>query len=222
MTLALLTNQNASRVIPSRYPPVGIFDYVSDQEAAEAAIILEQLTGARTAPDDMLGRLAHIPIADRIYGVPGAHQAMAAFLYGAAGRFNDDQIGAWYAALDLETAIAETVHHNTKRLAASASGFPNRIHMRELINTPRVRLESLRRIPLVDPRMSPDDYSASQAFAAECRTQGRDGIWFRSVRRPKGNCIVLFRPRQIVPIRQGQHFEYRWDRAGACTVATFP
>ena len=37
--------------------------------------------------------------------------------------FNGEALGAWYCATDIETAIAGTVYHQTKRLVHSASEF---------------------------------------------------------------------------------------------------
>lgn len=138
---------------------------------------------------------------------------MAAFLHPApaGGRFNGPQLGAWSAACELETAIAETVHHNHRRLAASAAGFPNRIEMRELPSTPEVRLTDLR----ADDRVhAPDDHGPSQAFGEAERAAGRDGILYRSMRRPGGENVAIYKPRRLLPVTQGDHFAYLWDGAG--------
>ena len=63
-------------------------------------------------------------------------------------RFNRETLGAWYAACDPATAIAETLYHHTRRLRASAGGFPNTIQMRELISTPTADLHDIRGLDL--------------------------------------------------------------------------
>ncbi len=201
------------RLIASRFPPIGVFDFIADAQAAEAALVLEGMTSERIA--DTMGRLARIPPRDRVFNVPGAHQAMAAFIYGAAGRFNDEDLGAWYAALDLETAIAETEYHHTRRLRASAGGFPNRIQMRELLSRPKVALVDIRAEH--DDRYHATDYTTGQAFGRACRKEDGDGILYRSVRRTAGENLVLFKPRTIPPITQGAHLQYEWDRLGKFT-----
>ena len=203
------------RLIASRFPSAGIFDFITDTKAAEAAFALEGLTSERLA--DAMGRLARIPAEDRVFNVPGAHQAMAAFIHGAAGRFNTEDLGAWYAALDFATAIAETGYHHTRRLLASAGGFPSRIQMRELLSTPTVVLADIRRDH--DDRYHLTDYAPGQAFGRTCRNDRRDGILYRSVRREGGENVVLLKPRQVVPVTEGVHLQYEWGRAGAFHIS---
>lgn len=216
--LARLENHATHRLIASRYPTIGPFDYMPDEEAAAVALVLETATNERL--NDVMGRLGRIPPEDLPGAVPTANQAMAAFLHCAdtGGRFNTSDLGAWYAGLDLDTAIAETVYHNTRRLRLSASGFPNTIEMRELIARPTADLVDIR--PLDDTAIyHPDDYRAGQQFAAEHRQARRDGIWFGSVRRAGGENIAIFKPRLVVPIVQGRHLRYDWNAKGDITIA---
>jgi RES domain-containing protein len=144
---------------------------------------------------------------------PGATLVMAAFCHPApgGGRFNTDALGAWYCATEIATAIAETVHHHTRRLAHSAAGFRQTIQMRELLSTPSGAFHDLRgmratRADLYDP----DSYAASQRFGEELRRGGADGIVFESVRRNGGTNLVVFRPSLLPPVLQGDHYDYRW------------
>ena len=58
------------------------------------------------------------------------------------------------------------------------------------------------------------DYTASQAFGADRRAAGSDGIVWPSVRYPGGDCIAAFWP-DVVPIpTQGGHFAYHWNGSG--------
>ncbi len=54
-----------------------------------------------------------------VYGIPNAAIIRAAFLHpGPSGaRFSDATRGAWYAAKNVETSIAEVAYHKAKRLA---------------------------------------------------------------------------------------------------------
>jgi RES domain len=111
------------RLIASRWPTIGVFDNVALAEDLEAALLLETLTNDRvTATLVKLGRLDR---SERITGQPGTTLIMAAFCHPApgGGRFNNEALGAWYCAKEIETAISETVYHHTRRLAHSASGF---------------------------------------------------------------------------------------------------
>jgi RES domain-containing protein len=204
----------AHRLVPSRFPPVGVFDRVASPADAIAAMELESLTNDRVRI--ALERSAVLPDRDWLLGVPGATIVMAAFLHAApeGGRFNGPRLGAWYAARDLTTAVRETIYHHTRRIAASAMGFHATITMRELITSLDARLIDLRgrqheHATLYDP----DDYAASQAFGEAQRSAGHVGIIWNSVRRPEGECVVIYRPRSLLPVTQGRHLEYRWHGA---------
>lgn len=221
MAVIHFAERRTHRLIASRYPTIGVFDDLVDPADAEAAMRLESLTNDRLT--GALGRLAAIPEADRAHGEPGASLAMAAFLHPSpgGGRFNRDDLGAWYAACDPATAIAETLYHHTRRLRASASGFPSSIQMRELISSPIADLHDLRglqaaRTDLYDPE--PARYAPSQALGEDLRNAGADGILFDSVRRAGGENIVLYKPRLAVPVLQGHHYDYCWNAAGEALV----
>ena len=204
----------AHRLVPSRFPPIGVFDRVATPADAIDAMELESLTNDRVRI--ALERSAVMPDADWVLGVPGATIVMAAFLHAApeGGRFNGPRLGAWYAARDLSTAVRETIYHHTRRIAASAMGFDATITMRELITSLDARLIDLRGRQLEHAALyDPDDYSASQAFGEVQRNAGHIGIVWNSVRRPVGECLVIYRPRSLLPVMQGQHLEYRWHGA---------
>ena len=199
------------RLVPSRFPPVGVFDHVASPADAIAAMELESLTNDRVRV--ALERSAMLPESDWVVGVPGATIVMAAFLHAApgGGRFNAPRLGAWYGARDLQTAIRETIHHHSRRLAASDLGFDATITMRELVTALDARLVDLRGRHVQHPALyHPDDYTVAQQFGEACRARGDIGIVWNSVRRSTGECVVIYRPRALLPVTQGRHLEYRW------------
>jgi hypothetical protein len=212
-----------ARLISSRFPTIGIFDDIASNETElRVAFTLEQMTNGRLQP---LERLQAIPNGEIAAG-PTAALAMAAFLHcsESGSRFNDGRLGAWYAATNIETAISETVYHNERRLRASASGFPNRIQMRELVVNLDIDLLDIRGLASTYPGLyHPTDYSASQAFGVQKRwpfaKESVDGLVYDSVRRAGGTNICLFRPTALpLPIIQGDHYDYVWDPAGNVKV----
>jgi len=213
------------RLIASRFPTVGVFDdIVNDEEEARVAFELEAMTNGRL---EIGARLHLIPEGGVVTG-PTANIAMAAFLHcnDEGGRFNDHELGAWYAATTIQTAIEETVFHNERRLRASECGFPNRIQMRELIV--KLNLDLLDILTDADDHgdlYDANDYTMSQAFAKKRRwpfaEPGEDGIIYRSVRHEGGANVCIFRPTALpLPIVQGNHYEYAWNAHGELTVLT--
>src|SRR5258707_13200338 len=110
-----LHGQVTHRLIPSRYPPIGILDQVSSPEDLEAFFELEAWYNDRFSHE--LGILYGIPKDEWFFG-PNATVVIAAFCHPRpdGGRFNDSSRGAWYAAFELETAQAEIGYHKTKEL----------------------------------------------------------------------------------------------------------
>jgi len=199
------------RLIASRWPLVGPFDHVASPADAAAVMELEAWTNDRVTAE--LDRLGQLPQDEWVTGVPGATLVMAAFCYPApgGGRFNTERLGAWYAARDVDTAIAETVYHHVRRLQASDAGFHCTIQMRELRADLDARVHDIRgRRPSYRQLYDPQSYARSQPFGDTLRASGSNGILFDSVRRPGGQNVVVFRPRLLPPIYEGDRYDYRW------------
>ena len=153
------------RLIASRWPTVGVFDNVASADDLEAALLLEGLTDDQV--NETLARLDRLDRSEWVTGRPGATLVMAAFCHPApsGGRFNGEALGAWYCAAEIETAIAETVYHHTRRLAHSASGFRHVIQMRELISDVDAEVHDVRGLRESRPELSDAvSYAASLPF----------------------------------------------------------
>jgi hypothetical protein len=198
------------RLVPSRFPAVGLFDRVARPEDLEYVLAAESLTNDRLR--DEAGELALVPPAERVSG-PGTTAVMAAFthLNREGSRFSDGTYGVYYAARDMQTAIAETVFHRARFLARTAEA-PGEVDMRTYLADLRADFTELRGYGRRKPDlMHPDSYSASQAFGREQRGKGANGIVFDSVRHPGGQCVAVFRPKVVGTCRQGPHVCYIWD-----------
>lgn len=216
--------ESTHRLIASRHPPIGVFDDVAaDKEELTIAFLLELVTNDRLAV--LSRRIPLLPENEIVKGA-GATMVMAAFLHAdeAGGRFTDGRLGAWYAAFDVETAIAETLYHSTRRLRLSDGAFPSNIQMRELVagidcDLVDIRNEQKNRPDLYDP----EDYQPGQTFGTGLRWpaegRGENGIAYDSVRHSSGTNVCIFRPSLIIlPVNQADHYEYRWDASGQANV----
>lgn len=205
------------RVIPSRFPPIQLFERVADPEDLEAIFAIEALTNDRIR--DEVGALTLVAPEDRVTGV-GAGYIMAAFTHVSpvGGRFTDGSYGAYYTAKDLQTAIDETVFHRERFLRATAEA-PIELDMRVLRARLEADLHDLRGLRQDHPEVyHPDDYSASQALARKVRVAGSWGIVYDSVRRAGGECAAVLRPRALSRCEQAQHLSYVWDGERITTV----
>lgn len=205
------------RLVPSRFPPIRLFERVADPEDLEAVFAIEALTDDRVREE--VGELSLVPPEDRVAG-PGSGYVMAAFTHPPplGGRFTDGSYGAYYAARDRETAIAETVHHRERFLRDMRSP-PTEVDVRVLRATLKAEVHDLRGTAGELPALHhPTDYSASRALARELRAGGSWGIAYDSVRRAGGECVAAFRPRAISACREAEHLGYVWDGERIATV----
>lgn len=199
---------DSCRLIPSRFPPVSLFEQVAAPSDLDIVFAIEALGNPRLR--QQVGELSLVPPAERISG-PGSSAIMAAFthLNPEGSRFSDGSYGVYYAAESLETAVAEVSHHRARFLASTAEP-PLELDLRCYRVTVRARLLDVRGQggELHDAQ----SYQASQRFALEHRAAGALGIAYDSVRRPGGSCVALFTPRATQPpARQAEHVSLVWD-----------
>jgi len=194
--------QPSYRLIPSRFPPIGLFDSVSQPGDLEAVMELAGWTNDRLVAE----RLARLASEDWVYGRANSSIVMAAFLHAppAGARFSGPELGAWYAAVRIETATAEVAHH--LRRECWARGIANETRQ---YRTYSARLEGdyhdLR--DSSDAASFPsDDYAASQRFGEALRANGADGIVYESFRHRGGVAVCAYRPRKVLDVVQTDHF----------------
>ena len=197
------------RIIPSRFPPIQLFERLGDPADWETLAEIESLTNDRVREE--IGEISIVPVDERVSG-PGASWVMACFTHiGRPSRFSDGRFGVYYCARRRDCAVAETAYHMGRFFAATDEA-PTHVEMRVLIARIDATLHDVRGD---DPRWhevhAPDDYTASQGLGRRLRDLGSNGVVFRSVRLEGGECIGAFRPKAVgVPI-QGAHLRYHWN-----------
>lgn len=198
----------AHRIIPSRFPPIDLFERIADPADWEALAQLETLTNPRAR--ESWGEIALVPPDRRVAGA-GASWVMAPFCHAnpAGSRFSDGSYGVYYAAKDLATAIAETTFHVGRFLAATREAV-TRVTMRVLVGRLDATLEDLRG-PAFASLFAPDDWGPGQALGRARRAAGADGLIYPSVRYQGGDCVALFWPDiPEIPVQE-RHLVYEWN-----------
>jgi len=201
------------RLIPSRYPTVGLYDAIADPADLDVVFAVEALTNPRIR--DELGELPLVPAEERVSGA-GSTPIMAAFthLNPEGSRFSDGSYGVYYAAHTLETAIAEVGHHRAVFLARTEEPAID-VDLRLVTASVDADLHDLRALDATAAAkiLHPDHYAASQALGRRLRAAGSWGVHFPSVRHEGGLCVGIFRPRALGRARTGAHIALHWDGA---------
>lgn len=198
------------RLIPSRYPTVGLYDRVADAADLDVVFAIEALTNPRIR--DEIGQLQLVAPAERVTGA-GSTMVMAAFthLNPEGSRFSDGSYGVYYAADTLETAVAEVSYHRALFLSRTQEPAID-VDLRVIVATIEADLHDLRDLgargaPLLDP----DHYGAPQRLGQQLREAGSWGVLFPSVRLAGGLCAGIFRPRAVHHAKSGAHIALHWD-----------
>ena len=200
------------RLIASRYPTVSLYDDIADPADLEVVFAIEALTNPRIR--DQLGQLQLVPPEERVSGA-GSTPIMAAFthLNPEGSRFSDGTYGVYYAAHDLDTAVAEVSHHRALFLSRTAEPAID-IDLRLITATLDAPLHDLRRLRGSAAAVhDPVDYGAGQALGRRLREAGSWGVLYGSVRHRGGLCAGLFRPRALQPAKEAAHIALHWDGA---------
>ena len=193
------------RLIPSQFPPIGLFDTVTRAADLDAVMDLVGWTNDRLVAD----RIQRLPQDEWVYGMPNASIVMASFLHVAPGgmRFNGPDLGAWYAADNLKTAAAEVGHHLRREAVARGVATMARTYRCYAATLHGDYLDIRREQALWPEIYDGFSYAASQVLGEQVRSKGGAGILYDSVRLRGGVNIVAHRPRNIRDVVQADHFE---------------
>lgn len=193
------------RMIPSRFPPVSIFEQIYEtEEDREIAFAIEGMTNPRLRHE--AGEIDLIPRGEWLTG-PGASPVMAAFTHiGHPSRLTDGTFGIYYAARTLQTAILETSYHRARFLSATKQP-DQEVTMRVYSGTTTGEFHDLTG-KAFSSLLDPNDYAAPQTFGAQLKEQNSNGLIYPSVRHSGGLCLGAFRPKVLRPPNQRSHLRY--------------
>ena len=198
------------RILPSRFPPVPLFERVAKPADLDAVLEAEALTNPRARTE--VGALHLVAPEERVSG-PGTSVIMAAFTHvnPEGSRFSDGSYGVFYAGWKLETAVAESKHHREGFLRATGQGATEvdmKAYGLDLVGD----LHDLRGRRADYPEVyAARDHTAGRRLAAGLREDGSYGIAYDSVRDPGGECAAVFRPKPLSRVRRTRHLCFVWD-----------
>ena len=205
------------RIVPSRFPPIALFEAVADPADLDAVYQIEAMTNDRLREE--VGDITLVPPEDRVSG-PGSSPIMAAFthLNPEGDRFTNGTYGVFYASRTVDTAIAETRYHRIRFLQATSEPAQE-LDMRVYSVDLDTELHDIRAMRESHPAYyHSSSYGVSQELALQLRENGSNGIIYESVRDKDGECAAVFRPRLLSNCRQERHLCYVWDGKTISTI----
>lgn len=209
------------RLVPSARLREAVLAPLADTAAEEALLAeIEGATSSRLIAEER--GLAGLSADELVHGVPHAKFINASFAYSRPrqpSRFNPAERGAWYAALDVATCLAEVGFHLTRALA-DAGDFDAVVEYGEMIASMSGVFVDLRTNP-AHPALDPDPaagYPAGNMLAARARAEGHNGIIYPSVRHRGGTCIAALWPNVVQSVVQGAMYRLTWSGSPAFAV----
>ena len=192
-------------------PPV-----LEDLVSVELLSALEEIEGATS------GRLngqwygtSGVDASEFVYNVPHANFINASFCYAkprSPNRFNGEDRGAWYAALEVETCFAEIKYHVTRELE-NIGEFKTRIEFAEMFASfagdflDLCAGDGAHDCLHADPGVG---YPAGNAIANAARAEGINLITYPSVRHEGGTCFAALSPNAVQSVAQGAVWSMQW------------
>ena len=203
------------RLVSAEWPPITLFaELVSEDDVADIEALASVWAIGDRGRLDQLDRLRRIPAEMRVADA----DAMSPFLYPSAGRFSDEHRGAYYAAADEPTALAESLYHFERRMRESRAPSTDVDHrvLHSAVDAELADACGTRKShpALHDP--APGGNDVSRALAAAVVAARIPGLVYDSSRRSGGCCVAIFSPRCLtVPVREVGRLRYSWSAARA-------
>ena len=203
-TIRLVTTARLRDPILLKLVSAAELDALSEIEGATSARLRAQEIGA-----ERLDRR------ELVFGLPHATFINAAFSYWlprGRNRFNGAGRGAWYAAIELETSLAEVSFHMERELA-NVGDFHATVEYAELYASFVGDFVDVRGLEPAPEFLDPDPekgYPAGNQFADAVRGAGHYGIVYPSVRKAGGTCFAALVPHAVQSVTQGRVVRLRW------------
>lgn len=206
-----VTRADTHRLIPSKHSQDSVLARLAGGDDALLADLfdLDGATNERMLAES--GRLPGIGPHELIFGVPYASIVNAAFTHAHpnGSRFNGPDRGAWYAAFDRATSVAEVAFHRAVDYA-EIGVWTDSVTYDDYLSDVAADLHDVRGDGWADC-LDPVSYVAAQGLAERLLAEDALGVIYPSVRDASGTCVALFRPALVTHVRKGATLRFTWD-----------
>lgn len=193
------------RIIPSRFPPIDLFERIAPQTDWALLNDVETLTNDRVRLEE--GKAALVRLEDRQTG-PGSSLIMAPFSHPDPNgdHFSDGTFGISYAHQTFEGALARAIK-NREDFLRKTNQKPISLQMRVLNTDINGKLHDLRGKAANDVR----DITAARDLCRALRAEGSYGLIYEDPSPEIGITIAALRPTILKNCRQERHLTLKWD-----------
>lgn len=189
-------------LIPSRFPPIPVFERISLSRQDEVAE-LESLTNPRLKEKQaLLGGVAAVDT--DIPAVQNWNHAPFAYRNPEGSRFFGPDDPALELAEDTQTALLMAITGRERFLSRTCE-LPISLEMRELCRTVKGKFADLRGL---SGQLHEDD---RLKIGIEVKAARLDGLLFNPVERPSATCVSVLTNQAFGRANQGTHFKFMWD-----------
>lgn len=190
------------RLIPSRFPPVSVYEGLVANDRMDALVDIENLTNPRLQSQ---ARIASMENKDPKTSARLQNWNLAPFAYGhpEGSIFFDADRPCLEVAADRQTALAISVAKRQRFLACTSEG-PIGLDMRMFKTPLSGRFVDLRHLSAEKVRDIGRDFGKS--IEADV-----DGVLFHSIERPSATAISVLNGSILEQTLQAVHYRYQWN-----------
>jgi len=190
------------RLIPSRFPPVSVYEELVANDRLEALVQIENLTNPRLQSEARLARSAG---EDPKTSARLQNWNLAPFAYGNpdGSTFFGEEQPCMEVAIDRQTALAVSVAKR-QRFLENTLEAPIGLDMRMFKTPVSGRFLDLRAIAAAEIQASGREFG-------KLLEDGVDGIIFRPVERPTASAISVVNGNALQKTLQTVHYRYQWN-----------
>lgn len=205
LAISRLSWRKCYRIIPSRFPPVNLFDRIAPEKDSQILGEVETFTNDRVRQE--IGEVQHVRPED-VVGGKGASYIMAPFTHPdpCGDRFSDGSYGVLYASESFQDAVKISIRRREEFLRHT-NETKMQIQMRVLQLDLEGVFHDLRGAPANDY----GDPSKLRTLARELRENGSYGLICDGSAALSGTHAVVFRPSVLSNCIQERHLQYLWD-----------
>lgn len=196
---------DAFRLIPSRFPPVNVYDGIAANDRQEEITAVENLTNPRLRSLERIQQGANV---DSGADPRLQNWNLAPFAYGNpdGSTFFGEERPCLEVALERQTALAISVAKRQSFMQATNEA-PIGLDMRMFCTPVSGTFWDLRALAC---SMSELDKAQRYELGAKL-PEGAQGILFRSIERPTGTCLAILTADVLQRTQQTVHYRYVWD-----------